>query len=530
MSSYRPLNGEEMKMTSAVKALACLTIPAAAWLFLFVVPAAAQEQVVNLVQNPSFEEPEAIMDDPDWRGWTAWGEDAVRYDISEYIDGVRSLRIDPKGAANKDFVVEYYTMPQKVGTKYTVSFWAKAKAPRPLCVQMKAEDGPVWECTDLHVTPGWAEYRFTAAAQSAKAKLWFLCAGSETPLWLDFVNVYEGEYVPGIKPSKATGPKTADQPTEGDKAVTGPLLPASGHNSRVNAVAFSPDGRTVASGSGDGTVQLWRVHDALRVRKLKGHKDWVWIMSVAFSPDGTTLACGSEDKTVFLWRVEDGCCLRELSSHTGAVATVAFSPDGIMLATGSFDESIKLWRLSDGALLRTLTGHTDFVNSVAFSPEGKTLASGSDDRTIRLWRLSDGAILRILTGHQDYVSCVAFSPDGQHLASGAGAKDKTLRLWRVSDGTLEQCWKASANAVPSVGFSPDGTMIAAGAGRDDNSVGLWQVGRDTPLRQLTGHSGSVLSVAFSPDGTVLATGSTDRTIRIWRVADGTIVWMTPRPW
>jgi dipeptidyl aminopeptidase/acylaminoacyl peptidase len=532
MSSYRPLNSKQIKLISVLKALAWLTIPTAACLFFFVVPAAAKGQVANLVQNPSFEEHEIILDDEFWYKWCTWGEgtgvdSTVKYDTSECIDGVRSLRIDPKGVTNKDFIVLYCTIPLKVGTTYTTSFWTKAQAPRSLAVKMKAEDNSVtWGYTDFQITTDWAEYKFTAAGQNASAKLEFLCAGSEIPLWLDFVNVYEGEYVSGIKPSKETSPRKADQPTEVDRTVAELPWPASGHNGRVNAVAFSPDGRTVASGSADGTIQLRRVQDGLRIRKLKG-QDWVWFMSVAFSPDGTTLASGSEDKTVCLWRVADGCCLREFSGHTGAVAAVAFSPDGTMLATGSFDDNIKLWRVSDGTLLRTLTGHTDFVNSVAFSPDGKVLASGSDDRVIRLWRVADGAALRTLTGPQDYVSCVAFSPDGQRLASGAGAQDKTLRLWRVSDGTLVQSWKASANAVTSVAFSPDGATIATGAGQDDNSVRLWQVGRDTPLRQLTGHSGSVLSVAFSPDGTMLVTGSVDATVRMWSVADGTLLWMTP---
>jgi len=523
-------------------------------LSLVVAPAAVQEQVVNLVQNPSFEEDEIILDDPAYDQWWTWGEDTgvnstVWFDKNECIDGVRSLRVDPKGTANWHFVVLYGPIPQKVGTKYTASFWAKAQAPRPLSAETAAIDHSVqWGYTDFQITPDWAEYKFTSVSQNAMVNLGIWCAGSEVPLWLDFVNVYEGEYVPGIKPSKASSPRETDQPTSVDKAAAEPLLLAGrhGHNGQVNAVVFAPDGRTVASGSADNTVQLWRVTDGSLVHMLRGHARWV--MSVAFSPDGTTLASGSEDKTVRLWRVTDGRCLRELSGHTNAVVAVAFSPDGAMLATGSLDSSIKLWRVSDGAVLRTLTGHADFVNSVAFSPDGKMLASGGDDRAVRLWRVSDGAQLRALTGHKDYVASVAFSPDGQRLASGGGTQDKTVRLWRVPDGILERSWEASSGAVKSVAFSPDGATLASGGGRGDHSIGLWQVNQGTLLRkiagialvppsvlptysagpkQITGHSGSVLSVAFSPDGTTLVTGSIDKTLRMWRAADGAPLWMTP---
>lgn len=199
-------------------------------LFLFVVaPAATQGQVVNLVQNPSFEEDEAILDDPAWDNWCTWGYDTgvnstVKFDTSECIDGVRSLRVDPKGSVNWHFcVLNHLRIPLKVGTKYTASFWAKAQAPRSLGVNMGALDNSVtWGDTDFQVTTDWAEYKFTSVSQSARAKLQIFCAGSEIPLWLDFVNVYEGEYVPGIKPSGASSPAKAGQPAPADKAVDVP--------------------------------------------------------------------------------------------------------------------------------------------------------------------------------------------------------------------------------------------------------------------------------------------------------------------
>jgi WD40 repeat protein len=283
-----------------------------------------------------------------------------------------------------------------------------------------------------------------------------------------------------------------------------------GHDNIVESVTFASDGQTLASGSEDKTVRLWRVADGTLRRTLTGHTDCV--NSVAFAPDGQTLASGGNDGTVRLWRVSDGALLRTLTGHDDTVTSVAFAPDGQTLASGSEDKTLRLWRVADGTLRRTLTGHTDCVNSVAFAPDGQTLASAASDETVRLWHVADGTLLRPLKGHTDF-GVVAFAPDGQTLASAAS--DETVRLWHVADGTPVRTLKGHTQVVESVAFAPDGQTLASGSW--DSTVRLWRVADGTPLCTLTGHEDTVASVAFAPDGQTLASGSFDNTVWLWKV-------------
>ncbi len=313
-----------------------------------------------------------------------------------------------------------------------------------------------------------------------------------------------------------------------DGAHPSPLgQPLRGHNERVRGVAFSPDGHTLASGGADHAVQLWNLTDPAHPspvgQPLRGHS--ADVVSVAFSPDGRTLASGSVDNTARLWNLTEpahpGPLGEPLQGHRGEVMSVAFSPDGHTLAAGCGDHAVQLWDLADlahpGAPLETPSGE---VMSVAFSPDGHTLASGGGDQTVRLWNLADPAhpdpLGQPLTGHAAPVRSVAFSPDGRTLASGGS--DEAVRLWNLTDpahpGPLGKPLTGHTGPVRSVAFSPDGHTLASGS--IDATVRLWNLDTAIPL---LGHTNFVQSVAFSRDGHTLASGSADHTVRLWDLSN-----------
>jgi WD40 repeat protein len=279
------------------------------------------------------------------------------------------------------------------------------------------------------------------------------------------------------------------------------------------SVAFSPDGETLASGTGSEgeTVMLWDVASGTLRSTLSGHK--AAIETVAFSPDGKLLASGSDDTKVKLWDVASGTLRKTLSGHSDGVFSVAFSPDGKLLASGSGDTMVKLWDVASGTLRKTLTtssgvGEDYWVNSVAFSPDGKLLASASD--TVKLWDVPSGALRRMVTGHTKGVTSVTFSPDGKLLASGSD--DQTVVLVDVTSGKLKQTLPVDDILVRSVAFSPDGVFLASGG----NNTKLWDVVSGNLRQTLAGTDRLVKSVAFSPDGKLLASGSEDKIIKLWR--------------
>ncbi|HBB30947.1 MAG TPA: protein kinase [Cyanobacteria bacterium UBA9273] len=296
-----------------------------------------------------------------------------------------------------------------------------------------------------------------------------------------------------------------------------PLTTLLGHAQGVYAIAFSRDGRTLASGSADKTIKLWQLSMSWEIRTLGSwlskHTDAV--RAVAFSPDSKMLASGSADKTIKLWDVRTGKEIHTLKGHSDEVYSVIFSPDGQTLVSGSRDRTIKLWDLTLGVEKYTLIGHSGSVYGVTFSPDGQTLASGSYDTSIKLWHVLSGKEIHTFKAAAAPIYCIAFSPDGQTLASGN--EEAMIEFWDVNTGHKTGILQGHSDSVYAVAFSPDGQTLATGS--RDRTIKIWDVLSGQKKETLKASSGLVYAVAFSPNGRNLAGASDDATIKIWRVID-----------
>ncbi|PAX59416.1 WD40 domain-containing protein [Brunnivagina elsteri] len=281
------------------------------------------------------------------------------------------------------------------------------------------------------------------------------------------------------------------------------------HKNEVLAVRFSPDGKTIASASADGTAILWNLQGK-PLHTLQKHTSIV--TDIAFSPDGKIIASASADGTVILWNLQGKLIqtFKENKPKLAAVLAINFSPDGQIIATANDDKTIKLWN-RQGKIIKSWEAHKDKVLDIRFSPDGKTIASSGTDTKVKLWN-REGQLIRTLEGHKDWVYSINFSPDSKTLASVGGGSDRTLKLWQVADGKLLYSVLAHGNTIKSVVFSPNGKTIATVS--DDKTLKFWHIDGNL-INTFKGHKSDLNDVSFSPDSQTIATAGGDKKIKLW---------------
>ncbi len=284
-----------------------------------------------------------------------------------------------------------------------------------------------------------------------------------------------------------------------------------GQPSGINAIAFSPDGRTLASAGDDHTVRLWDLTARRTTAILIGHSEAVW--TLAFSPDGRTLATGSTDRTVRLWDVSSRRVTTIFKGHTGQVAEVAFAMDGHTLVTADADHTVKLWSTTQRRLLATLplTRDIEWSYAIAVSPDGRTLATAGDSHKLRLWDIASRRVIAQFSGQAGNENVMAYSPDGGTVAT-SGA-DGSVRLQDLSSRRATTKVVKHADAPGALVFSPDGRTLAT-SGNRHGTVDLWDTASHRMAATLAGRRDNVTAAAFAPDGRTLAVD--DGSVTLWK--------------
>jgi WD40 repeat protein len=286
---------------------------------------------------------------------------------------------------------------------------------------------------------------------------------------------------------------------------------------RTNKIAWSPDGRTLASCSYHQTIRLWDMAQRRHRATLYGHTSD--INGLAFTPDSSNLLSGSDDGTLRVWDVESGQCVRVIRGYAVSHYSLDWSPDGRQLVSGGTDGLVTIWDIGGKTPPRELCGHPWVVWGVGWSPDGRFVASCGLDAVMRLWDPTSGACVQGIQGLSTTLLGMAWSPDGSLLA--VGTFQQGMYVWNAREGRRHWVGEPDQNVFLSAAWSPDGSLLAGGSG--DGSVYLWESADGTKRKRLSGHHGNVTSLAWSPDGTKLASGSGDSgngELFVWDVRSG----------
>ncbi len=280
------------------------------------------------------------------------------------------------------------------------------------------------------------------------------------------------------------------------------------HDADVRSVAFSPDGKTILTGSWDKTARLWDAATGKPIGQPLAHPNIV--KSAVFSPDGKTILTGCLDSTARLWDAATGQPIGEPMAHPSLVTSTAFSPDGKTILTGCTNVA-RLWNAATGQPIGQPIVQPGLLLSAAFSPDGKTILTGGGDNSARRWLADTGRPLGEPLVHGGPVTAVAFSPDGKTIVTGGG--DSTARLWIADTGQPIGPPLVHSDTVSAVAFNPTSTTILTGC--HDGTARLWDAANAQPMGRPLEHQGGVWSVAFSPDGKTILSGGLDGTARLW---------------
>lgn len=369
--------------------------------------------------------------------------------------------------------------------------------------------------------------------------------------------------LPGYDPEPADGVRVGESPVPG--LTLKRVL--RGHAGAIGRIAWSADGRFLASPSEDTSIRIWDIAQGLCTNVLVGHTDIV--TSVAWSPDGRRLASTGCDITIRLWDTTSGLQSQVLTGfssneygttsrtntgvvpkvlwsalrsyynyklrsynrpnnverssrvsqpnrgHFGLICSVSWSPNGQHLVSASEDRTIRLWDATSGQLLQTWRGHTDAVTNTAWSPDGQYLASVSDDQTIRIWNAKNGQQWQTWTEHNHFINSISWSSDGRYLASASD--DQTIRIWNAKNGKVSQILEGHSDSPKCVVFSKKVRWLAS---KGDKTVRLWRCDTWTCVAVLKESDSEkwITSCAFHPENSVLATlCEKDNGIRIWEL-------------